>query len=327
MMRNEDTSSVTILLATYNGAYYIEEQLKSIINQTYTNWFLVIRDDNSSDATLQIIADYQSRYPDKISILKDNFKNLGVTLNFNELLQKAKHAHYIMLCDQDDFWLPDKIACTLREMLRQEEQYGQSLPLLVYTNFNYVDASLRIIESKRSFTATKVKRLQICHLLAQNPIYGCTMMLNRRLADVVGTIPTIAENHDYWIALVASALGRIAYLDKRTILYRQHGSNLSGSFNDNSFRGRFERIIIKRSNVKGVKQKILMAKSLLDIYQTELGSEQIKIVNDMINFFKYKSLPWLLKNVRNGVRRQTLIQTILFYASAYLLDSWSENKD
>ncbi|GGF17737.1 glycosyltransferase family 2 protein [Hymenobacter cavernae] len=327
MMKNEDAVSVTVLLATYNGAHYIEEQLESVINQTYSNWYLIIRDDNSSDSTPDIIAGYQRRYPEKISVVEDKLNNIGAALNFNELLQKAKHARYIMLCDQDDFWLPDKIACTLTKMLQQEQQYGRNLPLLVYTNFNYVDASLRIIESRRDFKAAKINELRLCHLLAQNPIYGCTMMLNRRLADVVGTIPTIAENHDYWIALVASALGRIAYLDRKTIFYRQHGNNLSGSFDDDSFWGRFERIAIKKSNLKDVKNKLLMAEALVNAYRVELGTKQLKVVKDFINLFKYKRFSFLLNNIKNGVRRQTLTQTILFYVSAYLLDSKSVDEN
>src|SRR5205085_8699781 len=103
---------ITILLATYNGEKYIDEQLQSLLNQTYTNWHLIIRDDNSTDGTPAILASYQQQYPEKITIMPNKGANLGSVLNFNALLTFAHNAHYIMFCDQDDQWLPDKIEVT-----------------------------------------------------------------------------------------------------------------------------------------------------------------------------------------------------------------------
>jgi len=318
-MLDPDAIKVTILLATYNGAKFVGEQLDSILKQEHTNWELLIRDDKSSDATLRILESYQAQHPDKITIVDDDLGNLGSTLNFNALLQVAsrRKVKYVMLCDQDDYWLPDKVSYTLAEMLRLEEHYGENYPLLVHTNFHYVNAQLEVIEASRTFQATKIRDLNLCHLLAQNPVYGCTTVLNRKLIDTIGTIPAGAENHDYWIAMVASAFGRIHYVDKKTILYRQHGSNISGRYDDNTFLNRFRRIILQQKSIRDAAYKIMMAELFEEKYATLLTAKQKLIIDDFIDFAKNKRLSSLLKSVGHGVRRQTFMQTLLFYFSAY----------
>ncbi len=319
MIKTEHAYKVTILLATYNGANYVGEQLDSLLKQTYSNWELLIRDDHSTDGTPQLLADYQSRHPSKIFIAKGPSSTLGSTQNFNALLQAAKEAEFIMFCDQDDFWLPNKIASTLLTMKQLENIHGRDIPLLVYTNFHYVDANLEIIPFKENFSPTKNNSLNLPRCLAQNPVYGCTAMLNRKLADVVATIPDSAENHDYWVALVGSALGKTVYLDQKTLLYRQHGDNLSGNFDDNSFWNRFKRIIIHKKNIQDVKNKIVMTETFENIYYNLLSSKQRAILDDFINFSRTKNLALLFKNLKHGVLKQTPCQSLLLYASLFLL--------
>lgn len=310
---------VAILLATYNGAKYLRQQIESLLSQTYTDWRLFIRDDHSSDDTPEILAEYVRKYPDKFFLLKDELGNLGSSQNFNALLQVVKEEEYIMFCDQDDFWLPDKIDFTLNQMLELESVHGKECPLLMHTSFRYVDSNLKDIDSKKDFHATKISELSLRHLIAQNPIYGCTVMINNSLTKLVGVIPAIAENHDYWIAMVASALGKINYSTTRTLLYRQHGNNVSGNYNDNSLVQRFKRIIIQKKNLKDAKSKIDMAKELKIKYYNQLNSSQLNLIDNFIEFSETKSIQLLLKNLNNGVRRQTISQTFLFYSSVFFL--------
>ena len=309
---------VTVLLATYNGAKFVTEQIDSILKQTHKNWQLLIRDDHSSDATGQILAKYQARYPQRIIVFNNYGITLGSALNFNDLLQKAKSEGYIMFCDQDDFWIPDKIESTLREMLKLESKYGESRPLLVHTGFRYVDASLRVISSKKDFQALKLPNIGLSHLLAQNPVYGCTAMINKSLANTVDTVPAVAESHDYWIAMVASAFGEISYMSKKTVLYRQHGSNISGSFKDSTFINRFKRIIIERKTLQDLGKKIAMAKEFSYRYANRLNKEQTELIDNFVDLSKHKSFLLFYRNVRNGVRKQTLAQTSLLYISMLL---------
>jgi len=310
-------NKVVILLAAYNGAQYISEQIDSILKQTHTNWQLLVRDDQSSDGTPQILAKYQANHPGKI-VVADACTNLGSSLNFNTLLQLVKQEKYIMFCDQDDFWLPDKIERTLIEMIKLEKSYGEDYPLLVHTNFQYVDASLKLIHFKDKFSAKKITNLNLSHFLVQNPVYGCTVMINRSLADLVNNIPPAAENHDYWIAMVASAFGKIAYLKQRTILYRQHGNNKSGSFEDSSFVNRFKRIIIERTIFSSLSKKLMMAKVFKRIYNRHLTNKQVDLIDNFISLLEHKSLLLFYRNIRNGVRKQTRSQTLLLYISLLL---------
>ncbi|MHB9334492.1 glycosyltransferase, partial [Fusobacterium polymorphum] len=98
---------IEILMATYNGEKYVGEQIDSIIHQTYKNWKLLIRDDNSTDKTLEILKEYEKK-DKRIKIIEDKKGNLGFVKNFEELLNNSKE-DWVMFSDQDDYWLENKI--------------------------------------------------------------------------------------------------------------------------------------------------------------------------------------------------------------------------
>lgn len=306
---------INILLACYNGEKFITEQINSILNQTYKNWQLYIRDDGSSDTTLTIVKEYQ-KSDARIILMDDDFGNLGSCQNFSVLINSIKNTHeYTMFCDQDDVWLPNKIKDTLNEMMQAEKINSAGVPLLVYTNFKYVDEQLNIVQSKKKFAATKIKKLSFANMLAQNPVYGCTMMINNKLLEKARDIPLTAENHDFWIALVASAFGKIYYLNQQTILYRQHAKNVSGHHSNNSFTKRLVRNFIKKDIYKDVSNKLEMAKSFKQRFYTTLTINQRSILDNFIALSNKKNLAIIIRNIRNGVRRQTILQTFLFYAA------------
>lgn len=310
----EEKETVCILLASFNGQKYIGDQIESLILQTYTNWKLFIRDDGSADQTVNIIKEYTQK-DKRITVINDERKSLGSCQNFSALLEITRSPYeYIMFCDQDDYWLPFKVEETLDKMLSLEKQCGKDVPLLVHSNFKYVDTELKEILSRSGFQATKTDDLDFAQLLAQNPVYGCTMMINKKLSALVGKIPPEAENHDYWVALIASALGKISYLDKQTILYRQHSHNISTNFDSNSLQKRFKRIFLQRKNFTDVHLKMQMVLALRKNYYNMLSNKQKLILDQYINFGTGKK-GLLFKNIQNGVKRQTFAQTVLFYMS------------
>ena len=99
---------IAILMSTYNGERYLREQIDSLLNQTYKDWKLYIRDDGSTDETISIIESYVNDYPDLIVLLKDDLGNLGSARSFMRILSVVD-ADYYMFCDQDDVWLPNKV--------------------------------------------------------------------------------------------------------------------------------------------------------------------------------------------------------------------------
>jgi glycosyltransferase involved in cell wall biosynthesis len=309
---------ITILLATYNGEKYLREQIESLLDQTYTNWHLIVRDDNSTDHTTAILEQYKKLYPEKITILPNKGANLGSVLNFNALLTFAQGADYIMFCDQDDKWKKDKIAITFSKLCELEQQYGKGCPLLVYTNFQYVDENMQVIESKKDFEINRIKRFGFSHLLAHNPVYGCTTIINRALANKVGSIPEQAENHDYWIALVAAAFGKLLYLPERTILYRQHSRNISGNFDNDTFRKRFRRILVNKRNFQDAEKKYAMLTIFKERYGSTLDKKRAHILDNFLCFFTKKNPLSMIRSIKAGARCRTFPQSVLLYITIFL---------
>jgi glycosyltransferase involved in cell wall biosynthesis len=221
---------IEILLSSYNGEKYIKELLDSLLSQSYTNWQLVVRDDGSQDSTLKIINEYKKVYPDKIKILHDGGDNLGSTFSFSRLFENSK-CEYIMLCDQDDIWLPQKIELTFDEMLKLEENY-KDIPLMIFTDLKEVDENLNIIsesfmKSQKLFPSIILNPKK---LVALNVVAGCTTLINRKAIEYILPFPSANIIHDQWMAINIAKYGKIQYLPKATILYRQHSSNVLGSY-------------------------------------------------------------------------------------------------
>ena len=135
-------------MATYNGEKYLAEQLDSIINQTYHNWNLLIRDDNSTDRTLEIIQDYQKK-DNRIKLLKDNKGNLGIVKNFEELLKNSE-SEFIMFSDQDDIWIENKLDAYLKTAEKIKTKGFLLHSDAVLFNKNKSDASTWTFISKKA---------------------------------------------------------------------------------------------------------------------------------------------------------------------------------
>ena len=166
---------IDILLPTYNGCKYLEEQLRSIIIQkTKNHWNLLIRDDNSIDLTRDIIDEYQDKYLHKIFLTSDYEKNLGITSNIACLLKNSR-SNYIMFCDQDDVWLEDKIEVTFSMMLKMEHEYGKETPILIHTDLQVVDSNLNLINHsfQRHQNIDPNPKKLLPRLLVQNFVTGC----------------------------------------------------------------------------------------------------------------------------------------------------------
>ncbi len=220
---------VEILLATYNGAERLGRQIQSVIEQSYINWRLLIRDDGSDDGTQQIIKYYVSLLPGKVVSLHDDLGRLGPSRNFSSLMAQSS-AEYLMLCDQDDIWLPEKVELSLCKMIEVENS-GERGPILIHTD-------LKIISDDSVVVAGSLWQYQNIHphnreslnrLLVQNVVTGCTVMINKALRDLALPVPSAAVMHDWWLALVASAFGIIGHVDQATMLYRQHDANEIGA--------------------------------------------------------------------------------------------------
>ena len=176
---------ISIIMAVYNGERYLSEQIDSILAQSHSEFSLHIRDDASSDNTWDILTKYEQRYPDKIKISRrDRDNNSGSAKhNFLGMMVNIKD-DYIMLCDQDDVWLPDKIKKTFEKMKEMEGKYGTETPIMVHTDLQVVDQDLKILNpSYKQAMNSNFNRTDFHQVLIQNILTGCTAMYNRSLSS------------------------------------------------------------------------------------------------------------------------------------------------
>jgi len=223
---------ILILLAAYNGEKYLHTMIDSIIAQDYTQWQLILSDDGSKDGTPEILQSYADKLPEKITFYRSGIRFGRPEKHFLHLLQQFHDAPYMMFCDQDDYWHPDKVRKTYEKMKQIEND--AAVPAMVHTDLQVVDGELKPMHpSFMQMSGITGDRMAVRQLLTQNVVTGCTMMVNRSLAEL-GTknIPeTGIPMHDWWLALLAAACGTTGCLDEATIDYRQHGNNSVGAKN------------------------------------------------------------------------------------------------
>ncbi len=214
---------VQVLMSAYNGEKYISEQINSILNQSYKEIYILIRDDGSDDGTLSILEQYSKRY-DTISYYQG--ENKGAAGSFFDLIQHAdREMDYYSFSDQDDYWLQDKIAHAVEYL--EENQTEREIPLLYCGNTIPVDTELNPITSAvlhRNFKPS------FGNAVIQNINTGCTCVVNRKLIEMVSEeLPEFTVMHDWWLYLVAACFGKVYFDENAYIWYRQHGNNTIGA--------------------------------------------------------------------------------------------------
>lgn len=227
-------SKVAVLLSTFNGSRYLEEQLSSLSKQSYDDFTIYIRDDGSVDNTCEIINSFISK--ERNAVFFESNDNLGAAGSFIYLINNVD-ADYYFFCDQDDIWMPDKISLTMEEM----KKHSQDEPLLVHSDLMIVDSNLSTISNSfyKYSNMSCDNFIDKKQLLLQNYIVGCTCCINKSLA-VIARVSVNDSNkiamHDWWFALHAKFFGKILYINKPTIQYRQHQNNTLGAQKDSLFR-------------------------------------------------------------------------------------------
>lgn len=211
---------VNILMSTYNGEKYVADQIESIQNQTFKDWNLIIRDDGSKDKTCDIVEKLASE-DGRIRLIKA--ENVGVIRSFYELV-KAEEADYYFFSDQDDYWLPEKLQVTLNEA----ELHDNSQPVMYYTDLKVVDQNLKVLNESMIRSQSHHANTQLVQELTENTVTGGSSMINHALASKWQTTTDIIM-HDWYLALLATAIGELVFIDVPTYLYRQHDSNVLGA--------------------------------------------------------------------------------------------------
>lgn len=295
---------IAVLLSTYNGSSYIEEQLESLQTQSYSDFKVYIRDDGSKDDTVEKIASFCNK-DDRFTFLEDNV-NLGCAGSFLKLLRSVI-ADVYMFCDQDDVWLNNKI-----ERVYNHFSMFNDGPSLYHSDLKVVDENLDTLHdsfmSYQNMSADNSMNKK--NIFIQNFVVGCTSAINNELALKVLNVninPNCIAMHDWWIALTARTFGDIYFDKERTILYRQHSKNVLGA-KPNTLT-RYLNSFFSGEGLKKVRDFRLtvsmQAESFLKTYYNDLTPETISALKSVINGIGHNaSLIALLKCFVSGVNMQ-----------------------
>lgn len=316
MICNEKT--VAICMATYNGEQYIEEQISSIMKQTYKDFVLFIHDDGSKDTTNEILAKLKERYGQQMEVIQGKLEYGGSAKdNFAGLLNYVKNKYnfrYFMFSDQDDVWLPEKIAVSMEKML--ELEHSNDVPILVHTDLKVVDENLEILgESFIKYRALNPEKKDINHLLAQNNVTGCTMLWNKALNDKIDLGRKEVAMHDWWFSTTAALFGEIAFVNQPTILYRQHGNNTVGATKVNTIGFIIKRLFGNNHVKQTLKLSVLQAKGLHNVYGESLSNdnrlkkneELLRIYGDL---YEHNKLYRMRTIVKHHFLKQGFVQIV-----------------
>lgn len=226
---------ISVALGTHNGAAHVARQVRSILNQLPAPIELVVGDDDSVDDTLAIIervhaeaVDADPELPTRLTIIRRR-PALGVTANFAATLAACK-GELIALSDQDDEWMPGKLA-TLSAAFAADPEL-----LLAHSDARLVDGDgaplgitlLEALEATEAERAGLAAGEALPVLLRRNLVTGATVMLRRTLLESAAPIPG-EWVHDEWLAAIAAAVGRVRLVPAPLIDYRQHGANQIGA--------------------------------------------------------------------------------------------------
>ena len=263
---------IAVLMSSYNGEKYIEEQIKSILSQTGNfELDLWVRDDGSVDNTIKILEYYQEK--GKLRWYSD--KNCGPAKSFFDLIYKAKEYDYYAFSDQDDYWYPNKITNAVEKL----KKYDSGKKLLYFCNAEYVDSNLKPLGGKNYKGSVPTD----FYSTLLNPGYlGCTMVFNNKLAEVIQnhSMPDVIFMHDEYLARVCVAVGgKVVFDDRAFIKYRQHGDNVIGS-TIGKMDALMRRInMICKANRIGIKEEL---SGIKNIYGDEIGDMEKEWINTII---------------------------------------------
>lgn len=307
-------ATVAILLATYNGGRYLEQQLTSILMQTYSGWHILARDDGSCDNTVEILESFAQRYPGRLRLVKDELGHLGARGNFGRLLEEAD-ADYIAFCDQDDVWHPHRIELGLARVRELEEIRGRHSPILVFSDVMVVDEHLRVVApSFWTYARLTPLKARWRDLLTDSPAAGCTFLFNRALRDAVVPIPEEAVLHDRWVVLVASLLGYVDAMPVATVMYRQHTANSVGARPNSLWYvlARLPRLWRRDAFVKHLAGSQRQARAIVRRYGSRLAPEVRAVLAGYASLDSMGFLSRRMFLLRHRIFRQGWVRTIAF---------------
>ena len=291
-------TTICVLLSTFNGEQFLREQLDTIINQKDVVVKILVRDDGSTDSTVTILNEYKEKG------LLDWYtgENLRPAKSFMDLIYEAKlDCDFYALCDQDDYWLEDKLFIATEQMKKK----GSDKPLLYYGVPRLVDCDLNPLE-KPAEIYQKFTTYDSC--LINSNATGCTMVFNKKLIILLKTAkPNFIAMHDAWIHKVCIALdGEVVFDEDVHILYRQHQNNVIGI--STSKIKKLKRHYKSLKNKNCVRSRTV--RSLLECYSDVMTADKVEKAKTIAyykeNFFLFIKLLFS-HSIRTGYTKRDIL--------------------
>lgn len=309
----DNKEKIIILLSTYNGARFIDQQMSSIISQTFAHWQIFARDDGSSDETPQILQRWQNFLgPEKVIISHDN-RSLGIQQSFLFLLKNAPNGHLFAFCDQDDIWLPHKLERAYHALSASKD--GPSLFCTSQILFNEKLTCFKTINHLK-------REPSLRNALVQNIVTGATCVINNEARNNILLIrPPPNILHDWWSYAVVSAVGgHIIFDDMSQLLYRQHSENAIGATRSRTMR-------IQKAFGRGSKHFAECALKLAECLRHHPNlTKEAKILLEDFKKLKNFGLFSRIREIRRlGIYRQEIFDT--WMATIWLAIGISQYRD
>ncbi|MEZ7891949.1 MAG: glycosyltransferase family 2 protein [Candidatus Wallbacteria bacterium] len=271
---------VSIAMATYNGGKFLRKQLDSIYSQSYKNIEVIVCDDCSIDDTAEILKQYNFKHGLKYYI---NDKNLGFVKNFEKAITLCT-GEYIALADQDDLWHNDKIETLIGNI----------------GNYALICSDAAVIDGSGSETADSFLKYSGKYASSDrdyrlftfyNFVTGCTCLFKRELLSQALPFPEYQNYHDWWLALCASKMSGVKFLDTKLVDYRQHGGNVGGAEKSNwlffLFGRFFNRFFNKSKHGQVKKAYYSLYKRCCGLYNSDIfNSEEKKYIKNAIIYYE-----------------------------------------
>lgn len=273
---------VTILLSTYNGEKYLREQLESIYSLVnFKDIFVLVRDDKSTDSTLEILKEYQDKH-DNFSFYQG--ENVGPAKSFWDLLNKAKESDYFAFADQDDVWDKDKLEVAISEL----EKKDKNKPLLYFSDVRVVDESLNVTSETM---VSKDIEISYPMSLFNNIAPGCTFVFNNKLRELAIKYD-VSKNyihiHDWLIYMIASCFGEVVFDKSTHMSYRQHGNNSIGAIKNKV--KYFINQYLKRNDPKNKNIRQRQALGMEETYSSIMSDENKYLTSLVAHYIDNKDI-------------------------------------
>ena len=328
---------IAVLLAAYNGEMYLRKQMDSILGQeTEEKICIVASDDCSRDGTAAILDLYAEKFPDQVLALHRKQPSGGADRHFLELMQlfacaqnaelvgtnwefcpdtvsrlrQIASAQYVMLSDQDDVWLPQKVE-KLVSCMRTMERKHSGAPILVHSDLAVVDQDLRVLASSFfQYQRVSPRRSRLRQLLVQNNVTGGAVMINRPFLPLLENIPSCVLMHDAWLALLAACFGATGWVDEPLYLYRQHMGNSLGAQQADRAQEMRERIANGSKARENYRRMFAQAGELLELFGNQLDAGQIATLKHFLAIPNQGRLGKMYSILRYGFTKNSLLRTL-----------------